>query len=92
VVNPYTGETHLLREELFGDAAAPGDRMDMDAYREQVAKLGTDATEAEVAAMRAQALVRVTEQAAHKVILGERERERRRRRRKSERQARKRNR
>jgi hypothetical protein len=91
-VNPDNGLAYALREELFGPAAEPGDSMDMVAFRQKVAALGEEATAEEVAAMRARALVRVTEETAQKLTLGKREQERRRRRRKAERQARKRNR
>ena len=84
-MDPYSGDVFELRRELAG---ATGTGIDMEELRAQVAALGEEATEDEVRAMRARALVSVSEEAARKLKLGERERERRRRRRKAERRAR----
>jgi hypothetical protein len=91
-MNTHSGDVYRIREELFGPARYPGESIEMFDYREQVAKLGAQASADEVAAMRSESLVRVTEEVATKLKLGAREQERRRRRRKSARRARRTNR
>jgi hypothetical protein len=93
-MDPKTGDVYRLREQLLGEQieAGLGRELDMQRLRTEIAKLGADATAEEAAAIRAEKLVLVSEQAARKLQLGERELERRRRRRRAEKAARKRNR
>lgn len=90
-MDPYSGRAFELRESLFGDREV-GEQADMEELRERVARLGQEATDDELEAIRATALVRVTEEAATALKLGQRERDRRRRRRKTSRASRQRNR
>jgi hypothetical protein len=82
-----TGDAFRLRQELIEETEV-GEQIEMTRLREKVTELGAAATADEQRASRAGTLVAVSEQAARKLQLGERELERRRRRRKAEKRAR----
>lgn len=88
-MNPDTGDVYALRRELI--EVEIGATLDMEAYRQALGQV-EDATDDERRAGNAAKLVAISEAAARKLQLGERELERRRRRRKASADSRRRNR
>jgi hypothetical protein len=78
-MDPGTGDAFQLREELVGDTEIGG-LIDRDRYVERMREI-VDASEDERRAAESKLLVRISEQAARKLKLGEREQRRRQRRR-----------
>lgn len=80
-MDPGTGDVYKLREHLLAGAEV-GDRIELETLRARLAAQVEAATSDEIGAAEAEQLVRIGEQAARKLMLGQREQERRRRRRK----------